>query len=241
MKIHYFLGDPHWGHGNILRFCDRILWMTDREKELQIKEKALLSQGKDPRKDKELLTLDNGTPFKVSYDTIQRMNDDLIKNINNLVGVNDVLWILGDFAMHNENVTREYRNKINCNNVHLIRGNHDVERPEKYFNIVRDLVSVSITPDGSYYLDSRMRGCREVVLCHYAMAFWNKSHQGVYHFYGHSHGGAEDMLNEKFPDRKSLDVGVDNAYKLLGEYRPFALEEAIGIIDKRIQTYTKSK
>jgi hypothetical protein len=30
-----------------------------------------------------------------------------------------------------------------------------------------------------------------------------------------------------------MDVGIDNAYKMFGEYRPFSLDEVVSILDKR--------
>ena len=64
-------------------------------------------------------------------------------------------------------------------------------------------------------------------MSHYAHRVWNKSHHGVMHLYGHSHASIADDWG------KSMDVGVDNAYKLLGEYRPFALTEVISILESR--------
>ncbi len=57
------------------------------------------------------------------------------------------------------------------------------------------------------------------------MAVLNKSHHGAIHLYGHSHSSAEEGLDKKFPGRRSMDVGIDNAYRLLGEYRPFSWDE----------------
>lgn len=48
--------------------------------------------------------------------------------------------------------------------------------------------------------------------------------------YGHSHSTAEEWLNQMMPNRRSIDVGVDNAYKLLGEYKPFSYEEIVNIM-----------
>ena len=35
------------------------------------------------------------------------------------------------------------------------------------------------------------------------------------------------------PKGKSLDVGVDNIYKLFGEYRPISINEIIKLIDRQ--------
>lgn len=43
--------------------------------------------------------------------------------------------------------------------------------------------------------------------------------------YGHAHGAAEDWLDSQMPGRLSMDVGVDNAFKIFGEYRPISSDE----------------
>lgn len=60
------------------------------------------------------------------------------------------------------------------------------------------------------------------------MRVWYGSHKGFYHAYGHSHASLE-----KSPYGKSMDVGIDNAYKLTGEYRPFSVDEVVNLLDKR--------
>jgi calcineurin-like phosphoesterase family protein len=65
------------------------------------------------------------------------------------------------------------------------------------------------------------------------MALWDQSHRKSWNLYGHSHSGAENKLDQLFPDRKSMDIGVDNAFKILGEYRPFAFSEIQNLMNKK--------
>lgn len=65
-------------------------------------------------------------------------------------------------------------------------------------------------------------------MLHYSMRVWNGSHKGFIHLYGHSHSSLEHA-----PWGKSMDVGVDNAYRLFGEYRPFSLKEVVEMMSKR--------
>jgi calcineurin-like phosphoesterase family protein len=67
-----------------------------------------------------------------------------------------------------------------------------------------------------------------MTLCHFPMEEWNKRHYNAYHIHAHSHGVKEPRVGKKI-----LDVGVDSAKKLLGEYRPFSLEEVVEIMEKR--------
>ena len=52
-----------------------------------------------------------------------------------------------------------------------------------------------------------------VVLCHYAMLVWSRSHHGAIHLYGHSHGNLPG-------DSQSCDVGVD-----CWDFAPVSIEE----------------
>ena len=42
---------------------------------------------------------------------------------------------------------------------------------------------------------------------------------------------AEARLDKIMPCRRSMDVGVDNAYWLLGEWRPFSIDEIITFLE----------
>jgi calcineurin-like phosphoesterase family protein len=66
-----------------------------------------------------------------------------------------------------------------------------------------------------------------ITMCHYSMAAWDQSHRGSIQLYGHSHSTDEDRLDIIMPGRRSMDVGVDNAFKRVGEFRPFCIETEI--------------
>lgn len=58
-----------------------------------------------------------GRPFL----SVDEMNSALIHNINEVVGKEDELWILGDFSYKiNKEQVRQMRNQIICRHVHLI-------------------------------------------------------------------------------------------------------------------------
>lgn len=165
--------------------------------------------------------------WRITREAIDMMDDTIINNINSMVGENDILWHLGDFAFgHREDYTKKcefYRNRIRCKNMNIIWGNHDQPNRIRYlFN-------------GNYYLHTIPLPSEsfDAVLCHYAMAVWDKSHRGSWQLYGHSHTSAEPWMDENMPGRRSIDVGVDNANKLFGSYRPFSLEELKVIMSNR--------
>ena len=223
----FFTSDTHFGHSNIMKYCDRP-GLTEAEL-LLLKEERYYQSLKD--KDQYTLSAEEKRILKgpeprcrVSRESTERMDDYLINNINDLVGENDTLYHLGDFcfAPKNEyyNAARQYRNRIKCRNVHIIWGNHDHYSIGNLFSTANNMNTV-------------FEGKQGIVLCHYAMAVWAKSHRGVWHLYGHSHAGAEAWLERTMPGRRAFDAGVDNAAKILGAYRPWTYDEIKTIMEKR--------
>ena len=59
---------------------------------------------------------------------------------------------------------------------------------------------------------------QHIVLLHYGMRVWPRSHHGAIHLYGHSHGNLPG-------DNQSVDVGVDYPEWAM---RPVSLPEIMG-------------
>jgi calcineurin-like phosphoesterase family protein len=214
--MEYFLtSDWHLRHQNILKHSRRLQFMSEEER-------RVLTQG-SPQEIERL---------KISRESSDRMNDHIIDQSNNLVGPDDVLWMLGDFVWAKPEqyvqTCRFYLNRIKCRNVYLVWGNHD---PSVWQYRVRQEASKLFK--GTYdKITTKIQG-RTVVLNHEAMAIWDKRHHGSIHCYGHSHSNAEQWLDEIMPGRFSMDIGIDNAFKLLGEYRPFSFDEIADIMKSR--------
>ena len=64
---------------------------------------------------------------------------------------------------------------------------------------------------------------QQIILCHYAMRVWNKSHRGSWHLYGHSHSTLPDE-----PASMSFDVGVD-----AHAYHPLRFNEVAALMAKK--------
>jgi calcineurin-like phosphoesterase family protein len=157
-----------------------------------------------------------------NFKTIDEMNDELVNSINKIVGVNDILFHGGDWSFGNIKKVSEFRHRINCQNIHLVFGNHDdyIEEDESLQSLFSSVQHYKeITVDGDM-----------ICLFHYKQNIWNKSHRDAYHLYGHSHSTAEHIQIGR-----SMDIGVDNAFKLLGEYRPFSHQEIINLLKNRKQ------
>ena len=151
------------------------------------------------------------------FKSVEEMDHTIIDNINKIVGPQDIIMFLGDFSFGGHTKIPDYRRRIMCENIHFIRGNHDqhIMKYKDFFTSIHDKWEGSLNSI-------------PFVLCHYSMRIWIGSHKGFLHAYGHSHSSLE-----KFPHGKSMDVGIDNAYKVLGEYRPFTLKEVVDILNKR--------
>lgn len=143
-------------------------------------------------------------------------DEAIVNKINATVSTNDILYVLGDAAVDR---TRNVWN-IHCWNRHLIWGNHDN----------RDLTESFRTSNDTLLLKAEDK---LIFLSHYAHAYWPSSHVGGYHLYGHTHAAREETLDTIWPERRSMDVGVDNAYRLLGDYRPFSFDEVMEILKDR--------
>jgi calcineurin-like phosphoesterase family protein len=147
---------------------------------------------------------------KTLFPTVEAHDTHLIDAINKTVGQDDELFVLGDFAQQ----PGKYRMRINCKHVRLVRGNHDPYQKSK--NVFGEI---------PYIIHTKVRdgegGSLKVVLCHTPMAYWDGSHNGSGHLYGHLHGQREDTLNAAFGhERRSMDVGADHLRRWQGHYSP---------------------
>jgi calcineurin-like phosphoesterase family protein len=152
-----------------------------------------------------------------AFKDIVEMEDHFITNINKLVLPNDELWVLGDFVWKASRVGH-FRQRLKVRKLHIVQGNHDVPS-------LRNHVS---SFDSMVY---RRFGNLHFHLTHYPMASWRGRFAAKsIHLYGHSHGTLEDTLSITFPGRRSMDVGIDNAFKILGEWRPFSMDEVLRLL-----------
>lgn len=159
------------------------------------------------------------------FDTLEKHNEAIVAGINNIVGENDILYHLGDWSFGGYEFIPKFRERIICKNIHLRYGNHD-EHIEKN-KIIADKPSQDLFSSTNHIFWGNIAS-QEFYLSHYAHRVWPRSHKGTIHLYGHSH----DTL-EKHPYGKSMDVGVDAAFRLFGEYRPFSWYEVMAIMNKR--------
>lgn len=212
----FFCSDPHAFHGNIMKHCRRLAFMTDADRAAFL---ALEAEGGDPR------------ALRMSEASIDRMNRGLAANINARVGPGDVLWCLGDWAVGPKaggdtyRQARWFRDQIDCRTIHFVWGNHDERAIRDLFATAHDQAEI------------RVEGVR-ITLNHYPMVTWNGQHHGSpeapnIHLYGHVHAlyrrepGASPL---KFADAwAALDVGFDGH-----DYQVWSLDEVLDELRPRL-------
>lgn len=204
----FFTADLHLGHRRIVTLSERTWAMNSEE----------LAHWSTIRDDVEARY-----EFKVGDETLARHDADLIRNINEAVGEDDRLYILGDFCQWDRKQPRKYferaqayRARINCHNLILVPGNHDL-RNEEGVPIIAPLFSRWL--EQGVVVENQMK----FFLNHYPMVCWDGAHADGMHLHGHVHGR---YVNEKCPVTPSnqwaaWDVGVDSQ----GRYRPWSVAE----------------
>lgn len=216
--MEWFTGDLHFRHSNIVKHSLRTTFMSEEEK-------AVVTGGNKV----EIVRL------RISRETTDRMNDGLTDSINACVQRNDRLWILGDFAFPKRGQSPEeirkvyafYRGRFNCRNVVLIWGNHDPKPDTKARELVAPVFSKTY---------DKLTTVVEGQLMHFNHepgAIWDRRHHGAWNIYGHCHSMAEAWLDQIMPGRFGIDVGVDHAFRLFGEYRPFSFDDIKKRMDER--------
>lgn len=196
-----------------------------------------------------------------NFETLEQHNAALVSNINACVGEDDILYHLGDWSFGGIDQIWNFRKQLKCKTIHLIYGNHDekIEEkkefiiPEEETKIYEELFKErmgsapsqrTITVDRlfssvNHYLEISVNR-QKMVLCHYAMRVWNKSHRGNWMLYGHSHGTLDDLKPQfaeptwigddyYIKNAKTMDVGVDT-HK---EFRPYSITELQEIMAKK--------
>src|SRR5580704_6820140 len=116
------------------------------------------------------------------------MDQAILDRLNASVKANDILYFLGDFCIGSKAKALEHSKQI--------------RKLTDEFSWLSNLAEISIHG-------------QPVVICHYAVRVWNRSHHGAWHLYGHSHGNLPDT-----PTSLSMDVGVDTH-----DFQPWHFDE----------------
>jgi len=128
------------------------------------------------------------------FSSIRDHDKTIINNWNSIVNDEDDIFFLGDFALTYPSYAENLMLQLQGNK-YFIKGNHDkkdiLKLYQKYGTYLGELKEIEINN-------------QKIVLCHYAMLVWNRSHHGTWHLHGHSHHSLPIDKNSL-----RLDVGIN--------------------------------
>jgi calcineurin-like phosphoesterase family protein len=140
---------------------------------------------------------------KRAFASVAEMDAALIEGWNGVVGPEDEVWHLGDFARKASDVQALLERLAGIK--HFVRGNNDPPGTSAAAGWA------SVQDYAELELDGRM-----LVLCHYPFRSWNGQHRKSLNLHGHSHGKLKPMPRQ-------YDVGVDAR-----GFRPATLAQLLG-------------
>jgi len=162
------------------------------------------------------------------FSSLDRMNDELVYWINGYVGQDDILIHLGDWSFGGFESIKAFRDRIVCQNVHLVLGNHDhhiqrnKDNVQSLFSSVHEYLYLEVKRPGRSKKEAMDRFT--FVCMHYPIASWNNMNNGVIHLHGHVHL----PIHLRVADGKAMDVGVDGNCMA-----PISMEDVLKIMDKQ--------
>lgn len=137
------------------------------------------------------------------FKTLDHMNSTIVNNINYRVKPDDILLCLGDWSFGGFESIREFRNRIVCENIYLILGNHDHHIEKNRDSVQNEFISVS---HYEFIEVKEADGTKtQFIACHYPIASWNNMNRGMIHIHGHVHLPP----HQKMGKGKHIDVGMD--------------------------------
>lgn len=183
------------------------------------------------------------------YETVEEMTDAVVNSINSYVKEDDILYHLGDWTFGGIDKIWEFRKRINCKTIHLIKGNHDdhIWKNKILPNCITNKTGniYDKNPNCKYDLDynsdtkaqdlfTTVNAYLEVklekktfVLSHFPMQEWYEMDKvGSIMLHGHNHGRMNyHDLNKNY---RRMDVGCDT-----NNLKPYSIDEIIEIMRTR--------
>ena len=164
-------------------------------------------------------------PFK----NVNEMNETLIANWNRVVGVDDIVFHLGDFCLGGSAEWTNVLNRLN-GKIYLIVGNHDMKNlRQSYYDRFEEIVMQMHIEIGK----------QRIYLNHCPFLCYGGAYKDTWQLFGHVHtsknntGKDASRLNMLFPTQ--YDVGVDN-----NNFTPVSFDQVKAIIQKRVEQFNKN-
>ena len=134
------------------------------------------------------------------FASVAAMDAELIARWNAVVGCDDAVWHLGDFARTIAQAAAILPRL--AGRKHLVLGNNDPQPQPEGWDSIAD------------YAELKLDGV-DLVLCHYPFRRWKGMDRGSINLHGHSHGRLK-------PLPRQFDVGVD-----VRDFRPVPMAELL--------------
>lgn len=168
----------------------------------------------------------DGRPFA----DVDEMHLEMIKRWNSVVDDEDIVYYLGDLAFCRDETTKWFIHSIK-GKINFILGNHDkmkdIVKFDRWENIHEYGTEIGVLDKDS--LESRgSGGYQKIIMAHYPILSWNKSHYGSWMLHGHCHGSLMKS-NQDYYKRKVMDVGCNCI-----DYTPISYEKVKGIMSKKV-------
>lgn len=155
------------------------------------------------------------------FSCLTQMHDKMLQLWNDNVDNTDTVYHLGDLSFGTPEATLALLKALNFRQLVLVRGNHDNTKVLNYLQ--NNLPGFRVSADS--LVELKLVDSTHLVLCHYALAVWNRSHHGSIHLHGHSHGTFKGDSSAK-----RMDVGVDTE---VAQYAPVSLSTVMHIMNGR--------
>lgn len=156
------------------------------------------------------------------FTSIEEMNEAIVERWNEVVGVEDEVWNLGDFALVDASAAVPYIQRLN-GHIKWVAGNHD--QPMKIVTITSSCPNVEFVGYAAVIKVHKFN----FYLSHYPTLTSNMDDTGLRHRVISLHGHTHQKTNFLYPDNPFIyHVGVDshNCY-------PVNIEEVITDIKNR--------
>lgn len=169
---------------------------------------------------------------KRPFESVQEMNNEMVKRWNEKVPKDGIVFHLGDFAWGGYNVWKEFREQLN-GDIYLIKGNHDIK------NMTTN--AKELFKDTSMQMRIEIEG-RRIWLNHFPLLCYSGTYRDFngleYNLFGHTHLSNHISKNQGkdcnrcfdnlFPTQ--YDVGVD-----FNEFTPISWYEVDNKIKQQIK------
>lgn len=161
--------------------------------------------------------------------SVEKHDEDLISNWNEVVGINDDVWILGDISWYGPMKTVEILNQLNGTK-HLVIGNHD-------HKLLRNKDVQACFAEIVDYKEIELNERDGIVLSHYPIPCFNKHYYGWIHLYGHVHTSFEWNMMENI--RYQMSELYDKPCRMYNvgcmvpgmDFKPRTLEEILKLFE----------